>query len=42
MTRTGLASRADGSLWYRGLASIPLDLRVEGWNHVGDPDIARG
>lgn len=38
----GLASRADGSLLYRGLASIPLDLRVKGWNHVGDPDIARG
>ncbi len=38
----GLASRADGSLLYRGLASIPLDLRIKGWNHVGDPDIARG
>ncbi len=38
----GLASRADGSLLYRGLASIPLDLRIQGWNHVGDPDIARG
>ncbi|MFF4349149.1 hypothetical protein [Streptomyces sp. NPDC001530] len=38
----GLASRADGSLLYRGLASIPLDLRFKGWNHVGDPDIARG
>jgi hypothetical protein len=38
----GLASRADGSLLYRGLVSIPLDLRVKGWNHVGDPDIARG
>lgn len=38
----GLASRADGSLLYRGLASIPLDLRAKGWNHVGDPDIARG
>ncbi|MFI2640565.1 hypothetical protein [Streptomyces sp. NPDC018610] len=37
----GLASRADGSLLYRGLASIPLDLRVKGWNHVGDPDVAR-
>jgi hypothetical protein len=37
----GLASRADGSLLYRGLASIPLDLRIKGWNHVGDPDIAR-
>ncbi|SDN34092.1 hypothetical protein SAMN04487981_104499 [Streptomyces sp. cf386] len=38
----GLASRADGSLLYRGLASIPLDLRIKGWNHIGDPDIARG
>ena len=38
----GLAGRADGSLLYRGLTDIPLDLRVKGWNHVGDPDIARG
>ncbi|MGW7065449.1 hypothetical protein ACWGII_04215 [Streptomyces sp. NPDC054855] len=38
----GLASRADGSLLYRGLASIPLDLRAKGWGHVGDPDIAAG
>ncbi|UXY31115.1 hypothetical protein [Streptomyces sp. HUAS TT20] len=38
----GLASRADGSLLYRGLLDIPLDLRFKGWNHVGDPDIARG
>ncbi|MER5755520.1 hypothetical protein [Streptomyces sp. NPDC002088] len=38
----GLASRADGSLLHRGLASIPLDLRIKGWNHVGDPDVARG
>ncbi|AZQ38854.1 hypothetical protein EJ357_39900 [Streptomyces cyaneochromogenes] len=38
----GLASRADGSLLYRGLASIPLDLRIKGWNHIGDPDVARG
>jgi hypothetical protein len=38
----GLASRADGSLLYRGLVDIPLGLRIEGWNHVGDPDIARG
>ncbi|QKW30259.1 hypothetical protein HUT11_32190 [Streptomyces seoulensis] len=37
----GLASRADGSLLHRGLASIPLDLRIKGWNHVGDPDVAR-
>jgi hypothetical protein len=38
----GVASQADGSLLYRGLASIPLDLRVQGWNHIGDPDIANG
>lgn len=38
----GLASKADGGLLYRGLASIPLDLRVKGWNHIGDPDIAEG
>ncbi|MET7683562.1 hypothetical protein [Streptomyces sp. NPDC005423] len=38
----GVASRADGSLLYRGLASIPLDLRIQGWNHIGDPDIADG
>ncbi|MGW0531346.1 hypothetical protein [Streptomyces sp. NPDC003032] len=38
----GLASRADGSLLHRGLGSIPLDLRVKGWGHVGDPDIADG
>ncbi|MEU6477215.1 hypothetical protein ABZ858_10055 [Streptomyces sp. NPDC047017] len=38
----GLASRADGSLLYRGLASTPLDLRIKGWNHVGDPDSAQG
>ncbi|WP_030183597.1 hypothetical protein [Streptomyces sp. NRRL S-813] len=38
----GLASRADGSLLHRGLGSIPLDLRIKGWNHVGDPDIAQG
>ncbi|GLX47211.1 hypothetical protein Shyhy01_01610 [Streptomyces hygroscopicus subsp. hygroscopicus] len=38
----GLASRADGSLLHRGLLDIPLDLRIRGWNHVGDPDVARG
>lgn len=35
-------NRADGTLLYRGLASIPPALRIKGWNHVGDPDIARG
>ncbi|MEV3859010.1 hypothetical protein AB0J38_32430 [Streptomyces sp. NPDC050095] len=38
----GLASRADGSLVRRGLASVPLDLRIAGWTHVGDPDVAGG
>ncbi len=38
----GLATRADGSLLTRGLGSIPLGLRIAGWNHVGDPDIAQG
>ncbi|MEU1023442.1 hypothetical protein ABZ366_15415 [Streptomyces sp. NPDC005904] len=38
----GLASRADGTLLYRGLGSVPLDLRVKGWGHIGDPDIAEG
>ncbi|MEU8851635.1 hypothetical protein AB0C70_36655 [Streptomyces sp. NPDC048564] len=38
----GLAARADGTLLYRGMTDIPLDLRIKGWNHVGDPDIARG
>jgi hypothetical protein len=38
----GIATQADGSLLTRGLGSIPLSLRVQGWNHVGDPDIADG
>ncbi|MFJ9038420.1 hypothetical protein ACIRF8_17730 [Streptomyces sp. NPDC102406] len=38
----GLASRADGSLVHRGLASIPVALRIAGWSHVGDPDVAGG
>lgn len=38
----GLATFDDGSLVYRGLGTIPLALRIEGWNHVGDPDTARG
>ncbi len=38
----GIATRADGSLLTRGLGSIPLGLRIQGWNHVGDPDIADG
>ncbi|MER6466378.1 hypothetical protein ACWC4D_34080 [Streptomyces sp. NPDC001288] len=38
----GLASAPDGSLLYRGLASVPLSLRDKGWNHIGDPDISDG
>jgi hypothetical protein len=38
----GVATQADGSTLYRGLASIPVGLRIEGWNHVGDPDVADG
>ncbi|MGH4028686.1 hypothetical protein ACQB60_07090 [Actinomycetota bacterium Odt1-20B] len=38
----GLASRADGGLTYRGLGSVPLALRIKGWSHIGDPDIAKG
>ncbi|WP_435837704.1 hypothetical protein [Streptantibioticus parmotrematis] len=38
----GIATQADGSLLTRGLGSIPLSLRIAGWNHVGDPDIADG
>jgi hypothetical protein len=38
----GIATKADGSLLTRGLGSIPLRLRVAGWNHVGDPDIVNG
>ena len=38
----GLASRPDGSLLHRGLGSIPLRVRKQGWKHLGDPDIADG
>ena len=38
----GIATRADGSLLTRGLGSVPLRLRVAGWNHIGDPDITNG
>ena len=27
---------------YRGVASVPLGVLAEGWNHVGDPDSANG
>jgi hypothetical protein len=38
----GIATRADGSVLTRGLGSVPLRLRIAGWNHVGDPDIVNG
>lgn len=38
----GLATKADGTLLHRGLGSIPAKLRLQGWNHIGDPDIAGG
>lgn len=38
----GLASRADDSLLHRGLGSVPAKLRLQGWSHVGDPDILSG
>jgi hypothetical protein len=38
----GLATFGDGAVVYRGSGTIPLKLRSEGWNHVGDPDTARG
>jgi hypothetical protein len=38
----GLASRPSGALLHRGLGSVPLHVREQGWKHVGDPDIADG
>jgi hypothetical protein len=38
----GLASESNGTILHRGLGSIPSKLRLEGWNHIGDPDIADG
>jgi hypothetical protein len=38
----GLASEANGTILHRGLSSIPVKLRLQGWNHVGDPDIDNG
>lgn len=38
----GVASLADGTLLYRGLGSIPVTQRGEGWGHVGDLDVAKG
>ncbi|MFJ5220776.1 hypothetical protein ACIP98_39670 [Streptomyces sp. NPDC088354] len=36
----GIATAADGSVIKRGLGSIPLAVRREGFNHIGDLDIA--
>lgn len=30
------------SVLYRGVLSIPLSARIEGWSHIGDPDAAAG
>jgi hypothetical protein len=38
----GLATEANGTQLHRGLGSIPAKLRLEGWNHIGDPDILDG
>jgi hypothetical protein len=38
----GVASEPDGTILHRGLGSIPSKLRLEGWNHIGDPDFASG
>jgi hypothetical protein len=38
----GMATRADDSLLFRGLAVIPAGIRSEGFNHIGDPDITDG
>ncbi|WP_405592237.1 hypothetical protein [Streptomyces sp. NBC_01190] len=38
----GIASTADGALVHRGPGSIPLAVRGQGFQHVGDLDIARG
>lgn len=38
----GVASQADGTLLYRGLGSIPIAQKTQGWNHIGDPDITSG
>jgi hypothetical protein len=38
----GVASEANGTILHRGLGSIPAKLRLEGWNHIGDPDVAEG
>src|SRR5262245_50745598 len=37
----GIATSGSTTL-YRGVGTIPLDLRVKGWNHVGDLDAHAG
>jgi hypothetical protein len=38
----GVATRSDDSLLFRGSAVIPAKIRREGFNHIGDPEIADG
>jgi len=38
----GLTTVAGGWVHYSGLLDIPLQQRLEGWGHVGDPDYANG
>ncbi|MEU8570416.1 hypothetical protein AB0C51_19055 [Streptomyces pathocidini] len=38
----GVATYENGGTLYRGIGSIPAELAAQGWNHVGDPDIASG
>lgn len=37
----GVATSGSSTL-YRGVATIPLDLRLQNWNHVGDLDVHAG
>lgn len=37
----GVATSGSSTL-YRGVGTVPLDLRLSGWNHVGDPDAHDG
>jgi hypothetical protein len=37
----GVATSGDSTL-YRGVATVPLDLRLKNWNHVGDLDVHEG
>jgi len=38
----GLTTVAGGWVHYAGLLTIPLQQRLEGWAHIGDPDYAKG